>query len=398
MTEKDTFFELIVTAVRREVLKKLVLSKPLHEGEPKRITARLCAHRGRRVLSMERALEGNTVAQQNVPEDRLAEELSPLLGAYGQINLLTTAGDVEYRRSRAGKELYLGLGALERTLSGEGPAFVSAIEALDKKKSYLLSGKEPFLYTLGISDKSGRVHDKMQGKFRQIHRFLEHLGDVYDRLSDNETLHIYDLCCGKSYLSFAVYYYLTALRGRKVDMLCMDLKADVIRYCDACARELGYDGMHFVAGDITALVAGRAPDLVMSLHACDVATDIVLDTAIRLGARVILSTPCCHRYLTDKLSMPSLSFVTAYPHLKNKLAETLTDAIRASRLRANGYRVTVSELTDPENTPKNTLIRAIKVGDADPLRMKDYEDTLALVLGDGARDYLADVGKGGRCV
>ena len=94
--------------------------------------------------------------------------------------------------------------------------------------------------------------------------------------------------------------------------------------------------------------------------------------------------------------MPSLSFVTAYPHLKNKLAETLTDAIRASRLRANGYRVTVSELTDPENTPKNTLIRAIKVGDADPARMKDYEDTLTLVLGDGARDYLADVGKGGR--
>lgn len=391
MTPKPSFCELILTAMRREVLKKLVFSKPQGPALPKKISARLCAHRGRRVLALEFSLEGNTVSQRNVPEASVAEVLTPYLSGYGQINLLTTAGDVEFRRSKGGKELYLGLDALAKRLAGEEAPFVSAVEALDKKKNYLLSGREPFLFTLGISDKNGRVHDKMQGKFRQIHRFLEHLADVYAHLPTEGVLHIYDLCCGKSYLSFAVYHYLTALHGREVDMLCMDLKADVIRYCAGCAEELGYRGMHFVAGDITRLPETQTPDLVMSLHACDIATDIVLDTAIRLGARVILSTPCCHRYLTDKLSIPMLSFVTAYPHLKNKLAEVLTDGLRAQRLRANGYRVAVLELTDPENTPKNTLIRAVLRGGDTSTAQEDYEKALACVLGEGADTYLKDL-------
>ncbi|MBQ7315126.1 MAG: methyltransferase [Clostridia bacterium] len=391
MTDKAAFTELILTAMRREVLKKLVFSKPLSPDGPRKISARLCAHRGRRLLAVECSLEGNTVSQKNLTEDAVVQGLDEYLDGFGQINLLTTVGDAEYKRSAKGKEIILGKEALTRKLTGELPSFVTAVEALEKKKSYLLTGAEPFLTVLGISDKNGRVHDKMQGKFRQIHRFLEQIGEIYEELPAQGALHIYDLCCGKSYLSFAVYHYLTALRGREVDMLCMDLKADVIRYCAGCAEELGYRGIHFVAGDITALPSTDTPDMVMSLHACDVATDIVLNTAVRLGARVILSTPCCHRYLTDKLKAPALAFVSAYPHLKNKLCETLTDALRLARLRAAGYHVCARELTDPENTPKNTLLRAVKVGDGREEDAAAYRAMLTFLLEDGAQDYLKDV-------
>ena len=129
--------------------------------------------------------------------------------------------------------------------------------------------------------------------------------------------------------------------------------------------------------------------MVISLHACDIATDIVIDTAIALGARVLLSTPCCHRYLNGKVTAGELEFVTRYPHLSGKLCEALTDAIRAMRLEKNGYAVSVVELTDPENTPKNTLIRAIRRNsEIDRSKAQDYEDTLRFVLGDGIDDYL----------
>ena len=200
---------------------------------------------------------------------------------------------------------------------------------------------------------------------------------------------MYDLCCGKSYLSFAVYYYLTARKGREVDMLCMDLKQDVIRFCEGEARALGYTGMRFETGDVRT-VSG-SPDLVVSLHACDLATDIVLDAATSLGAKVILSTPCCHRYLNGRVRAEQLSFVTRYPQLSNKLCEALTDGLRLLRLKAAGYDVSATELVDPEDTPKNTLLRAIKRRERDEQAAKEYERTLRFLLGDGAENYLAEI-------
>lgn len=143
-------------------------------------------------------------------------------------------------------------------------------------------------------------------------------------------------------------------------MLCMDLKEDVIAYCRRVAEEAGFSGMRFVAGDIRLTPRDVSPDLVVSLHACDIATDIVLDTAADLGAKVILSTPCCHRYLNHRLADPTLAFVSAYPHLRGKLCEVLTEGLRLARLKSRGYAVTASELTDPDDTPKNTLLIARK--------------------------------------
>ncbi len=387
---KERFIKLVLSAFDKEAIKKLVLSRP-EKSEVTKISCRLALHRGRRLLVMESSLPGNTVSQKNVTREALAEELAELLSVYKQANLITPLGEAEWKVSKKGSPVILGGDALERKLSGQTPAFEAAIEALDKKKNYLLSGSEEFLIRLGISSADGRVHDKKQGKFRQICRFLEHIEDVYKSLPNKGKIRIFDLCSGKSYLSFAVYYYLNTVKGREVDMLCVDLKRDVILWCEALASELRYSGMRFSVEDIKKMTANETPDMVISLHACDIATDIVIDTAIRLEAKILLSTPCCHNYLNSRISCEALAFVTEFPHLKGKLCESITDALRLQRLRAAGYTVSATELTDPENTPKNTLLRAVKnpkLGEKERAALKEkYESCLEFILGENKKDY-----------
>ena len=394
MKNKTEFLSLTESAFRQEALKRLVLSRP-REGEISKISCRLVAHRGRRILAMEYSLPGNTVSHKNIGEGELCEVLLPLIENYRQANLITALGDAEYKLSKGGGAVRLGADKLRRKLEGKRPQFESAIEALDKKKNYILSGDEEFLKRLGISSADGRVHDKKQGKFRQINRFLEHIEDIYPALPAEGEIRIYDLCCGKSYLSFAVYHYLTEVKGRSVFLYGADLKRDVILWCDALAKELGFTGMHFEVGDIAKIVPSERPDMVISLHACDIATDIVLNTAMRLNARIILSTPCCHRYLNGKVVAKELKFVTDYPHIQNKLCEAITDALRLARLRAGGYSVSALELTDPENTPKNTLLRGVKnekMGEKERQKAKEEYDTmLRFVLGGNAEGYLSEI-------
>lgn len=384
MTSKLT--ELIKLAFDTGAMRKLVFSQPL-EGEIRRVVGRLAENRGRRLLALEYSLPGDTVKHKNLTRDEVVPYIGELISAYRQINLITDRGEAELRVTKSGKPALLGGDKLLRALTDGGADFERAIETLDKKKNYILSGSEDFLISLGVSDKSGRVHDKKQGKFRQINRFLEHVEGIYGNLPAEGTLLVYDLCCGKSYLSFALYYYLTAVKGRSVDMLGVDLKRDVIRWCEAEAERLGYVGMRFAADDIKNIPSDRRPDLVVSLHACDVATDIVINRAIELSAGVILSTPCCHRYLNDRIDMAGLEFVTRHPHLRNKLCEAVTDAIRLARLEAAGYKVSAPELTDPDDTPKNTLIRAIRTGTPERT-YESYEEILKLVLGGKTEGYL----------
>lgn len=393
MTRND-FCELIVLAAERSALRKVVFSRPA-SSEIKKVSARLVSMRGRVAVAFEYSLPGDTVSHKNLSLSDIIPELSRLISEYGQVNLITSISDAEYKLSKRGEEIYLGADKLKkRLLEADGESIESKIEALDKEKNYILTGKEPFLFSLGISDKSGRVHDKKQGKFRQINRFLEHIDSVYGELSHDGELLVYDLCCGKSYLSFAVYYFLTEVKGRAVRLLGIDLKRDVIDYCAKIARECGFSGMQFIYDDVKNTPKDKIPDMVISLHACDLATDVVINAAADLGARVILSTPCCHRYLNGKVTAEALSFVTALPHLSNKLCEALTDSLRALRLRSLGYAVTVCELTDPENTPKNTLIRAVKKNTpAGELarRREEYEKALAFLTGDEAKNYLQEI-------
>ena len=390
MTKQEAFIEIVQLSFDREIIKKLVFSRP-KTSEISKVSARLVLHKGRKILALEYNLPGNTVSHKNVGADGLCDVLCELLSEYSQANLITTLGDAEWKLSKSGKEALLGADKLKNKLSGDPKSFEAAIEALDNKKNYILNGNEDFLIKLGISDKSGRVHDKRQGKFRQINRFLEIVEDVMCELPKSGDITVYDLCCGKSYLSFAVYYYLTEIKGRTVNMLGIDLKRDCINWCRDLAISLGYTGMTFVTDDVRNTPKGVTPDMVISLHACDIATDIVINRAVELGTKVILSTPCCHRHINDKITASELSFVTDYPHLRNKLGDALTDAIRVARLEANGYSVAALELVDPDDTPKNTLIKAIKKRGVEPEKMKRYDAILDFVLGDKKSEYLKDI-------
>lgn len=390
MIKTEAFIEAVTLSMEREIIKKLVFSRP-KSSEIQKVSARLVAHRGRRMLAFEYSLPGNTVSHKNATEDTAEEILTELISEYAQANLITTLGDVEWKLSKSGKEALLGADKLKNKLSGEPAGFETAIAALDNKKNYLLSGSEEFLIKLGISDKTGRVHDKRQGKFRQINRFLEIIEDVYPELPHEGDLTVYDLCCGKSYLSFAVYYYLTEKKNRTVKMLGIDLKRDCINWCAGLAASLGYGGMRFVTDDVRNTPEGVVPDMVISLHACDIATDIVINKAAELGARVILSTPCCHRHINDKISASQLGFVTEHPHLRNKLGDVLTDAIRVARLESAGYSVAALELVDPDDTPKNTLIKAIKRSFATKAAKERYEAILDFVLGEKKDEYLKNI-------
>lgn len=390
MTKIESFIDAVRLSFEKEAIKKLVFSRP-KESEITRVSARLVSHRGRRMLALEYSLPGNTVSHRNVVEAELESVLGELCSTYSQANLITTLGDVEWKVSKSGKEALLGQEKLIKKLGCESVSFEAAIEALDNKKNYLLNGNEDFLIKLGISDKTGRVHDKRQGKFRQICRFLEIVEDIYSELPKDGEITVYDLCCGKSYLSFAVYYYLTVKKNRRVSMLGIDLKRDCINWCAALAVSLGYVGMTFVTDDVRNTPKGVTPDMVISLHACDIATDIVINRAMELGTKVILSTPCCHRHINDKIAKGELSFVTDHPHLRNKLGDVLTDAIRVARLQAEGYSVSALELVDPDDTPKNTLIKAIKKTQPSQKRKERYEAILDFVLGENKDDYLKDI-------
>ena len=386
------FIEAVCRSFEKEVIKKIIFSRP-KSSEITKVSGRLCAHRGRKILALEYSLPGDTVSQKNVGEGELTSVLSELLSEYRQANLITTLGEAQWKMGNR-SEIVSGADRLVKKLSGERPDFEKAIESLDRKKNRVLNGDEDFLIRLGVSDKTGRVHDKKQGKFRQICRFLEHIESVYEKLPVEGKLKIYDLCCGKSYLSFAVYYYLTSVKKREVELIGIDLKRDVIEWCDLTARSLGFSGMRFINDDITNVDKSQGVDMVISLHACDVATDIVLNTAAAANARVILSTPCCHRYMNGKIKNRELDFVTDYPQLSVKLCEAFTDAIRLARLKKLGYSVAARELTDPENTPKNTILIAIRENYT-PDRLREYERRydaiLSFVFGDKKDEYLSNL-------
>ncbi len=391
MTAKERLSALIRTSAQEGSLKRLTFSRPRKEGDAGRISGRLCLFRDAPVLALESLFSDGKVkhSRLSLPLDEGA--LMPLIRAYAQVNLSTSQGDAEYRCSQKGKEFLAAPKGMSTAPATVGLTLPT--EGLDRKKKRFLNGDEPFLRELEIADASGRIHDKKQPKFRQINRFLEHLSEIEEALPKTDPLVIYDLCCGKSYLSFAVYHYFTVLCHRRVDMLCLDLKQDVMDFCAEAARRLSFDGMRFLAEDVRRTPTGR-PGLVISLHACDIATDLVLSQGIRLQADVILSTPCCHHTLSDHLRFPALQFVTEQPQLRRKLSEALTDGLRCLRLSAAGYRVTALELTDPDDTPKNTLIRAVrnKRFSADSAAAAKasaaYREALHTLFGEGAQAYL----------
>jgi len=255
----------------------------------------------------------------------------------------------------------------------------------NRTKRYILPEGTPvgFLIDLGVMTKEGKIVRQKYDKYCQINRFLEFVEDILPQLSKEREQTIIDFGCGKSYLTFAMYYYLKELKGYDIRIIGLDLKEDVIAHCNELKDKYGYGKLSFLVGDIASYTDVDAVDMVVTLHACDTATDYALAKAVQWGAKVILSVPCCQHEANRMMENELLQPVLQYGILKERMAAIMTDAVRANLLTAKGYDTQILEFIDMEHTPKNLLIRAVYTGkDSENAAeaLKNMEEALHLNL------------------
>ena len=236
--------------------------------------------------------------------------------------------------------------------------------AHNRRKNYILQEGVPmdFLVELGVQTPEGKVVRAKYDKFRQINRYLEFIEDILEELPRDRCIRIIDFGCGKSYLTFAMYYYLCRLKRREIAVTGLDLKTEVIDRCRTLAERLHYDGLSFEHGDIASYQGTGRVDMVVSLHACDTATDYALKKAVEWGAQVIMAVPCCQHEVNGQMHSSMLEPVIKYGLIKERMSALITDALRADILEQKGYDTKILEFIDMEHTPKNLLIRAVKTG------------------------------------
>ena len=335
---------------------KVIISKPLVSGEQYR---KIVVEKKERHYQAA-AYTQKQVFHRNIGVEELFIYLSEtVVGSYLQVNAWDDKYEYMLLCSKKGKVSY-------KRKQAEGTAAEKAA-AHNRKKKYLIEEGTIVapLVDMGIFTAEGRVVASMYDKFRQINRFLEMIDDaVREDESAGEILHIIDFGCGKSYLTFVLYYYFTELKGRKVYIVGLDLKEDVIRSCNAAAQKYGYEDLHFEVGDIEGYRANFPVDMVVTLHACDTATDHALFHAIRWNAKMIFSVPCCQHELNSQIKAERLSLLTRYGIIKERFSALATDAIRANLLEYCGYKTQLLEFVDFSHTPKNILIRAVRKGGA----------------------------------
>ena len=343
--------ELLQTLVRNGTLTGAALSRPRRSdpSRPSRVTVAPVAIGG--VLRYRFTAHQRTRStDENLSPEAAVERLVQLLGSEFRQGLFQST-DADWQVLAAGKEARI----LRRP-----PSRPTAGLAHDRVKRRLLpeGTPVPFLVELGVMTPAGKVRSQRYDKFRQVNRFLELVEDVLPSLPPGR-LRIVDFGSGKSYLTFALHHLLTAVHDREVEIVGLDLKTEVVDHCEALARTLGADGLRFQVGDIAGYEQLGGVDLVVSLHACDTATDDALDRAVRAAAPVILAVPCCQHELLSQLENAALGPLLRHGTLRERFAADVTDAARAQLLGAAGYDVQILEFVELEHTAKNVLLRAV---------------------------------------
>ena len=328
---------------------QIVLSDPRDaEQEEKRVTL---TKRGL-AWQIER-FRNDQAFHENVEQEELLPMLAQLMEHFKQLNAWDPEHQYSLKRTKKGKPLFNRRRCLLKPRQQAGH---------DREKNYLLREGEvvPPLVDMGVFTKEGKVVRTMYDKYRQINRFLELVNDEMDRFPADKPLYIIDFGCGKSYLTFILYYYLVQVRGMDVSITGLDLKAAVIGRCNAAAEKYGYDHLHFELGDINGYKTKMPVDMVVTLHACDTATDYALFNAVQWNAKYILSVPCCQHEVNGQIESELLAPMMEYGIIKERMAALATDAIRANMLTYRGYKTQILEFVDFAHSPKNLLIRAVK--------------------------------------
>ena len=365
--------KILLQKILNKDLQQIILSNSRHPEQTQKVKIRPVLIR-EELLFQETAYRGTQAFHENFTAEQLTDRICTALqeqfrqGEFSAKTLQATA-----LVSKKGKL------TLKVKNSGKAPRTAASEEeelqalAHNRTKHYILEEGKPvdFLVGLGVQPPDGRVTRARFDKFRQINRYLEFIEDVIDELPKDRTIRIIDFGCGKSYLTFAMYYYLHELQHRDIQVTGLDLKTDVIRHCNELAEKLGYDRLKFERGDISTYEGTDVADMVVTLHACDLATDYALDKAVKWGARVILAVPCCQHELNRQIKCDPLKPVLKYGIIKERVAALLTDALRANLLEQQGYETQILEFIDMEHTPKNLLIRAVKKNGMRPKKSAD---------------------------
>lgn len=297
-------------------------------------------------LQYERVLEHENILLADV-----GEKLEELLNRLRQVHAEFTDEEVHIQISKKFKVMWKS-----KKVASKKTVNLSH----NRKKNYLLDEDKayPFLVRLGVQTPEGKVRNQHQDKFRQINRFVEFIDDSLEHLPKDQTIRILDFGSGKSYLTFALYHYLNVEKGLDIRVTGLDLKKEVIEECQKIANDLQYENLEFLVGDINDYNEETAVDMVVTLHACDVATDMALGRAVKWGAKVILSVPCCQHELFAQIDTPALDVMLQHGLIKERFSALATDSMRAELLSLVGYDAQLLEFIDMENTPKNILIRA----------------------------------------
>lgn len=306
------------------------------------------------LLIQETLYVGNKVLHSNLTVEEAVERISRFLEQdFKQGLIQTESAECTILISKKGK-------ATIKTRQKQ--AAVKADLSHNRQKKYILDegDKIPFLIDLGIMNLEGKVVKAKYDKFRQINKYLEFIRDIIPKLPTGRTIRIIDFGCGKSYLTFAMYYYLHDMQELPIEVIGLDLKADVIEHCNELAKRYGFEHLRFEMGDIAQFTGADSVDMVVTLHACDTATDYAIEKAVKWGASVILTVPCCQHEVNAQINSDFLKPMLKYGLIKERMSALITDAIRANMLESLGYDTQVLEFIDMEHTPKNILIRATK--------------------------------------